>query len=113
MLNNGGLITTKDLANYQSKYRAPVAFNYRDVQIYSMPPPSSGGVIMGQILKLIEPYPLKKWGHNSANSIHAMTEAMQLAYADRSEWLGDSDFVNVPTKAYPPHSFVNAANAFD
>ena len=106
MLNNGGLITTKDLANYQSKYRAPVAFNYRDVQIYSMPPPSSGGVIMGQILKLIEPYPLKKWGHNSANSIHAMTEAMQLAYADRSEWLGDSDFVNVPTKALLHPSYI-------
>ena len=106
MLNNGGLITTQDLANYQSKYRVPVAFNYRDVQVYSMPPPSSGGVIMGQILKLIEPYPLKKWGHNSANTIHAMTEAMQLAYADRSEWLGDSDFVNVPTKALLHPSYI-------
>ncbi|RAP24870.1 gamma-glutamyltransferase [Candidatus Marinamargulisbacteria bacterium SCGC AG-343-K17] len=98
MKNNNGLISKSDLKNYRSKYRKPIKVKYRDTHIYSMPPPSSGGIIMAQILKLIEPYPLKKWGHNSAKTIHIMSEAMQLAYTDRAGWLGDDDFVNVPKK---------------
>ena len=98
MKKNNGLIRASDLKNYQSIERIPIHGTYHGYDIYSMPPPSSGGVILLQILKLIEPYPLKKWGHNSAKSMHIMSEAMSLAYADRAEWLGDSDFVAVPTK---------------
>ena len=65
-----------------------------------MPPPSSGGIILMQLLKLIEPFLLNKWGHNSAKSIHVMSESMQLVYADRAQWLGDSDFVDVPKESY-------------
>ena len=98
MADNHGLITTTDLSNYQSKYRTPIKIPYRETTIFSMPPPSSGGIIMAQILKLVEPYPINKWGHNSAKTIHIMSEAMQLAYTDRAEWLGDEDHVRVPKK---------------
>ena len=96
MKNNNGLITRSDLNNYESKFRKPIIGNYRGYTIASMPPPSSGGVILIQYLKLLEPFPLKKWGHNSAKSMHVMAEAMQLSYADRAEWLGDEDFQRLP-----------------
>ena len=107
MENNNGLITTSDLNNYKTVERTPIQFSYRNHTIYTMPLPSSGGITMGQIFKLIEPFPLKKWGHNSAKSIHAMTEAMSLAYADRAEWLGDSDFVTVPTSELLSHAYLS------
>lgn len=107
MRNTNGLITTTDLSNYRSITRQPIHIQYRGQHIYTMPLPSSGGIIMAQILKLIEPFPLKTWGPNSAKTIHAMAEAMQLAYADRAEWLGDSDFVAVPVQQLLSESYLN------
>lgn len=92
----GGLMSIEDFANYQAIAREPVRGIYRGYEIASMPPPSSGGAHIIQILNILEGYPLHQYGHNSAKTIHLMSEAMQLAYADRSEYLGDSDFVDVP-----------------
>ncbi|WP_352337361.1 gamma-glutamyltransferase [Psychrobacter sp. 16-MNA-CIBAN-0192] len=94
----GGSMSLQDLANYKAIAREPVKGNYRGYEIVSMPPPSSGGIHIVQILNILEGYPLKDYGHNSAQTIHLMSEAMQLAYADRAEYLGDSDFINVPVK---------------
>jgi gamma-glutamyltranspeptidase/glutathione hydrolase len=95
----GGIITMKDLAKYEAKWRTPLTFNYKDLKVISMPPPSSGGVCLAQILKMIEPYDLSKMGHNSAESIQIIVEAERRAYADRSYFLGDPDFVKIPLKA--------------
>ncbi|PNK61765.1 gamma-glutamyltransferase [Psychrobacter sp. FDAARGOS_221] len=92
----GGIMSMQDLADYQALIREPVTGTYRGYKITSMPPPSSGGAHIIQILNILEGYPLKEYGHNSAQTIHLMSEAMQLAYADRSEYLGDADFVEVP-----------------
>ena len=105
MRANGGLITKDDLAGYRALVRRPVHGTYRGHDIYSMPPPSSGGVHLVQILNLLEDYPLGFLGHNSADTIHVMAEAMKLAYADRAKHLGDPDFHPVPvagltSKAY-------------
>ncbi|CAN5856130.1 gamma-glutamyltransferase [soil metagenome] len=91
-----GLMTRADLKNYQAIEREPVKGNYRGYQVMSMPPPSSGGVHIVQMLNLLEPYPLRQQGVNSAQNLHLMTEVMKLAYADRSEYLGDPDFSKVP-----------------
>ncbi|MGF1529272.1 MAG: gamma-glutamyltransferase [Candidatus Competibacterales bacterium] len=96
MAANDGLITLEDLANYTVVERAPVTGQYRGFEIRSMPPPSSGGVHLIQILNILEGYPMGALGHNGASSIHRMVEAMKLAYADRSEYLGDPDFVDIP-----------------
>jgi gamma-glutamyltranspeptidase / glutathione hydrolase len=95
---HGGLITAADLKNYKVVERVPVRGNYRGYEIVSMPPPSSGGVHVVQILNILSNFPLHDWGHNSAKSIHVMAEAEKRAYADRSEYLGDPDFVKVPVK---------------
>lgn len=92
----GGSMSLQDLANYQAIAREPVKGNYRGYDIVSMPPPSSGGIHIVQILNILEGYPLSDYGQNSAQTIHLMAEAMQLAYADRAEYLGDSDFIDVP-----------------
>ena len=89
-------ITLSDLANYKTQVRKPVEGQYRGVQILSMPPPSSGGIHLIQMLNLLERYPLKKYGSGSAQSIHLMAESARLAYADRAEYLGDPAFVKVP-----------------
>lgn len=98
MKRHGGLVTKQDLRNYKVVEREPVRGSYRGYQIVSMPPPSSGGAHIVQILNLLERWPLKDYGANSAQTIHLMAEAMKLAYADRSEYLGDPDFVKVPLK---------------
>ncbi|MBV1910284.1 MAG: gamma-glutamyltransferase, partial [Kangiellaceae bacterium] len=95
---SGGIFTLSDLENYQAVLREPLTTNYRGYQVFSMPPPSSGGIHLIQLLNTLENYSLTKSGHNSANSIHYMAEAMKYAYADRSEYLGDSDFYPVPIK---------------
>jgi gamma-glutamyltranspeptidase/glutathione hydrolase len=95
---HGGLITTADLKNYKVVERTPVRGNYRGYEIVSMPPPSSGGVHVVQILNILSNFPLHDWGPNSARTIHVMAEAEKRAYADRSEYLGDPDFVKVPVK---------------
>jgi gamma-glutamyltranspeptidase/glutathione hydrolase len=94
--DNGGIITEEDLAKYKAKWRTPVIFNYDDLKIISMSPPSSGGVCLAQIMKMIEPFPLDKYGHNSLKAIQVITEAERRAYADRSYYLGDPDFVDIP-----------------
>ncbi|GAA0851461.1 gamma-glutamyltransferase [Marinobacter szutsaonensis] len=105
MQRNGGLITEQDLRDYEPAIREPVHGTYRGHDIYSMSPPSSGGTHIVQILNILEGYPISDWGHNSASTIHHMAEAMKLAYADRSQYLGDTDYVDVPlsgltSKAY-------------
>jgi gamma-glutamyltranspeptidase / glutathione hydrolase len=92
----GGNMTRHDLAAYRVREREPVRGTYRGHDILSMPPPSSGGVHLVQILNLLEGYDLRALGHNAPATIHLLTEAMKLAYADRSEFLGDPDFVKVP-----------------
>ncbi len=91
-----GLITLEDLANYRVAEREPVRGQYRGFEIVSMPPPSSGGVHLIQMLNVLEHFPLARYGPGSANHLHVMTEAMRLAYADRAEHLGDPDFYAVP-----------------
>lgn len=92
-----GLVTNEDLANYQSVERAPVTGIYRGYKVISMAPPSSGGVALIQLLNILENCNLVKMGHNSPEYVHYLTEAMRRVYADRSEYLGDPDFFNVPT----------------
>ena len=94
--DNGGIITLEDLLKYETVWREPVTFNYKDLRIISMAPPSSGGIALAQILKMINPYPLKDYGHNSLKYIQLLTEAERRAYADRSFYLGDPDFYEVP-----------------
>jgi gamma-glutamyltranspeptidase / glutathione hydrolase len=93
---NGGIITKKDLAQYQAVWRDPIVFPYRDLNIISMAPPSSGGITLGQILKMLEPYPLRQLGHHSPEYIQVLVEAERRAYADRNYYLGDPDFVQIP-----------------
>jgi gamma-glutamyltranspeptidase/glutathione hydrolase len=95
---HGGLITAADLKDYKVVERTPVRGSYRGYEIVSMPPPSSGGVHVVQILNILSNFPLRDWGPNSAKTIHVMAEAEKRAYADRSEYLGDPDFVKVPVK---------------
>jgi gamma-glutamyltranspeptidase/glutathione hydrolase len=94
----GGIITLEDLAKYEAKWRTPITFNYKDLKIISMPPPSSGGICLAEILKMIEPYDIAKMGHNSSEAIQVIVEAERRAYADRSVYLGDPDFVKIPIK---------------
>lgn len=96
--DNGGIITEEDLAKYEAQWRMPVTFTYDDLKIISMAPPSSGGVCLAQIMKMIEPFDLDKYGHNSLKTIQVITEAERRAYADRSYYLGDPDFVEIPLK---------------
>lgn len=96
-MNRGkGIITHDDLKNYQSRWLEPLVGDYKGYKIISMPPPSSGGVVVVQLLKSIAQFPLREWGHNSSKSVHAMTEAERRAFADRAVYLGDPDFFRVP-----------------
>ncbi|MFT5698429.1 MAG: gamma-glutamyltranspeptidase/glutathione hydrolase [Desulforhopalus sp.] len=99
MAKHVGLITMEDMKHYTPGFRTPVHGTYRGYDIYSMSPPSSGGIHVVQILNILEGYPIGEYGHNSAQTIHVMAEAMKRAYADRSYYLGDEDFVKVPLKA--------------
>ena len=96
---NDGMITHEDLANYTVVEREPVRGSYRGYDIVSTPPPSSGGTHIIQILNILEGWDPNTWGHNSAAYLHHLTEAMKLAYADRSRYLGDPDFTEVPVAA--------------
>ena len=98
MQANDGQITLEDLKAYKASEREPIHGTYRGYDIYSMSPPSSGGAHIVQILNTLEAYPIREYGHNSAQTIHLMAEAMKHAYADRAEYLGDTDFVEVPLK---------------
>lgn len=92
----GSIITLDDLEKYEVKWRTPVTFNYKDLKIISMSPPSSGGICLAQIMKMIAPYDIRKMGHNTIKAIQLITEAERRAFADRSYYLGDPDFVKNP-----------------
>lgn len=98
MTRHGGLITMEDMKNYAPRIKKPVHGTYRGYDVYSMSPPSSGGTHVIQILNILEGFPITEYGHNSAKTIHLMAEAMKRAYADRSLYLGDDDFVEIPLK---------------
>lgn len=98
MKANGGLITLEDLTSYQAVERKPVTFSFKGYTVYSMPPPSSGGLLIQQMLAMLSDYDLKGLGHNSSRYIQLLTEVEKLAYADRAEFLGDSDYYDVPAK---------------
>ena len=105
MRRGGGLITEDDLARYEAKERAPVRGTYRGYEIISMPPPSSGGVAMVEMLNILEGYDLAAAGHNSPRYVHLVVEAMRRAFLDRARYLGDPDFTTPPierltSKAY-------------
>jgi len=95
----GAIITLEDLAKYEAKWRTPLTFDYKDLKVISMPPPSSGGICLAEIFKMIAPFDLAKMGHNSTEAIQVIVEAEKRAYADRSYYLGDPDFVKIPLKA--------------
>ncbi len=96
MARHGSPMTLHDLRSYRVVEREPVRGSYRGYQIVTMPPPSSGGAHLVQMLNILERWPLRDWGPNSAQTVHHMAEAMKLAYADRAEYLGDPAFVSVP-----------------
>jgi len=96
MQRGKGLISYEDLKNYVCKPRKPVEFDYRGYHVVSMPPSSSGGIILGEMLKMIEPYPMHDYGFQTKQSVQLMIEAERRAYADRAEHLGDPDFWKVP-----------------
>ncbi|MFA5489023.1 MAG: gamma-glutamyltransferase [Candidimonas sp.] len=93
-----GTMTLQDLADFKVVEREPIIGTYRGYEIVTMPPPSSGGAHLVQILNILERWPLAQWGSNSDQTIHYMAESMKLAYADRAEYLGDPDFVEIPLK---------------
>ena len=95
---NGGIITLRDLSEYEAKWRDPVIFKYKELTVISMSPPSSGGITLEQIMKMIEPYPIADYGHNTVKSIQLITEAERRAYADRNYFLGDPDFIKIPKR---------------
>lgn len=112
MKKHGGLITMEDMANYKVAEREVVRTNYRGFDVVSMPPTSSGGVHVVQMLNILEQYPVAKMGAGSAKNVHLLSEVMKLAYADRSEYLGDPDHFDVPikgltSKAYAKELAVN------
>lgn len=94
----GGIMTLEDLKHYKAVEREPVRGQYRGYEVVSMPPPSSGGVHIIEMLNVLQQFPIDEFGHNTAQTIHVMAEAMKHAYADRSEYLGDPDFYTVPVK---------------
>jgi gamma-glutamyltranspeptidase / glutathione hydrolase len=98
MKRGNGLISYEDLKNYKAVWREPIIGQYKDYKIISMAPPSSGGVALMQLMRSVERYPIREWGWNSARTTHLLVEAERRAYADRSVYLGDPDFVQVPVK---------------
>ena len=103
----GGYVTLEDLEKYEAIWRQPIIFKYKDLRIISMSPPSSGGVTMNQILKMIEPYDISSFKHNSTKSIQLFTEASRRAYADRNYYLGDPDFVDIPLDVLLSQKYLN------
>ncbi|HWB25327.1 MAG TPA: gamma-glutamyltransferase [Chitinophagaceae bacterium] len=98
MRRSGGIISYDDLKNYTAKERSPITFNYRGYEIVSFPPPSSGGLLIAQMLKMIEKFPVGSYGFESTRSTQLMIEAERRAYADRAEHMGDPDYWKVPVK---------------
>lgn len=97
MKKRGGILTEEDLASYEAIWRDPIVFGYKDLNIISMAPPSSGGITLAQIMKMIEPYDVGKYVYHSPEHVQLLVEAERRAYADRSFYLGDPDFNKIPT----------------
>lgn len=106
MKRGNGLITLDDLKNYKTKERKPIEFDYKGYTIVSMPPPSSGGVLLWQMLKMVEKKPLASYGFETVKSVQLMTEVERRAYADRAEHLGDPDFWKVPVKEMTSEAYL-------
>ena len=107
MQNNGGIISEKDLEQYQPVWRNPLISSYKDIKIVTMPPPSSGGIHVIQMLNVLENFDLRKLGHNSKEYINVLSEVMKYAYADRSKHLGDPDFYDVPINKLSSHEYAH------
>lgn len=103
----GGYITEQDLEKYQAVWRDPITFDYKDLHIISMSPPSSGGVTINQIFKMMEKYDVAEFGHNSPKMVQLFTEASRRAYADRNYFLGDPDFVDIPFDRLLSEDYLN------
>ena len=103
----GGIITHEDLIKYKPVWREPLNFKYKNLNIFSMGPPSSGGVCLGQILKMIEPYNIGQYYHNSEKAIQLIVEAERRSYSDRSKHLGDPDFSKVPYNQLISNNYLN------
>lgn len=108
MAQHGGLISKADLASYRVVEREPISGSYRGYQVFSMPPPSSGGIHIVQILNILENFDLAKMGFGSADAMQTIAEAEKYAYADRSEYLGDPDFVKVPWQALTSKAYAKS-----
>jgi gamma-glutamyltranspeptidase/glutathione hydrolase len=104
--NHEGIITLNDLKSYHSKWRETISETYKNYKVITMPPPSSGGIALVQLLKFTEPFPLKKWGWHSDSAIQVMIEAERRVYADRAKFLGDPDFIKIPTKDLMDSSYL-------
>lgn len=107
MKRGAGLITEKDLDDYHAVWREPLTGNYKSYKITSVGPPSSGGILLLQMLKMVSEFPLREWGMQSEKTIHVMVEAMRRAFADRSEHLGDPAFWNIPLKQLLDSAYLN------
>ena len=103
----GGILSLQDLELYRAQWRAPIQFQYENLNIISMGPPSSGGMTMAQIFKMIEPFNIGQYEHNKAEYIQLLTESFRRAYADRNFYLGDSDFVDIPTEQLLNTEYLN------
>jgi gamma-glutamyltranspeptidase/glutathione hydrolase len=102
----GGYVTMEDLASYDAVWREPIVFNYKNIKVISMSPPSSGGITLAQIMKMLEPYGIGRFNHNSAKAIQLITEAERRAYADRNFFLGDPDYVEIPIDSLLSDSYL-------
>jgi gamma-glutamyltranspeptidase / glutathione hydrolase len=112
MKRGGGIITEADLGAYQARERAPVVGKYRGYDVISMPPPSSGGVAILEMLGILEGYDLESLGHNSSRYVHLLAESMRRAYADRARYLADPDYADVPVRRLtsPEHAAAQRAS---
>jgi gamma-glutamyltranspeptidase / glutathione hydrolase len=114
MKRGNGIITEQDLKEYRSVSRVPLTADYKGYKIITVPPPSSGGIILIQLLKMTEPYPLVEWGFHSSKTIHIMAEAERRAFADRSEYPGDPGFVEIPVGQLTSLKYlINRMSSFD
>ncbi len=111
MEQSGGLITPEDLKNYHSAWRTPLEYDYKNLHIITMPPPSSGGIIMKQVFQMMADKPLKDYGFHSVKAVHLMAEAERRAFADRSEHMGDPDFYKMPVKMLMDEAYLKGRMA--
>ncbi len=110
-MKRGGILTQADLDGYEAKWRAPLRGNFQGYGIVTMPPPSSGGIVLLQMLAMVADHPLKKWGPDAASTIHVLVEAERRAFADRSEYMGDPDFIKVPMAGLLDPAYLKARMA--